>query len=75
MPLSFEKDIKPLFREEDVDVMMSISDLDLWKYENVRTDAQNIYERLADESMPCDEPWPQEQIIRFKQWIDEGMAV
>jgi hypothetical protein len=23
---------------------------------------------------PCDDPWPKEQIARFKRWIDEGMA-
>jgi hypothetical protein len=48
--------------------------LDLSSYADVKAQAANIYARLADGSMPCDDPWPKEQIAKFKQWIDEGMA-
>jgi len=24
--------------------------------------------------MPCDESWPKDEIGKFKQWMDEGMA-
>ncbi len=73
-PLSFAQDIRPLFRENDIKVMKDIANFDLSKYEDVRTEARNIYERLSDGSMPCDEPWSAVDIARFKQWMDEGMA-
>lgn len=74
MPLSFARDIRPLFRDTpDVDAMRDIG-LDLSSYDEVKARAAEIYERLEDESMPCDEPWPEEKIARFKQWMEEGMA-
>ena len=48
--------------------------LDLSSYADVKAQAEGILERLEDDSMPCDEPWPQEQIAKFKQWMDDGMA-
>jgi len=40
----------------------------------VRADAESILARLEDGTMPCDEPWPQAQIDRFKEWMKDGMA-
>ena len=48
--------------------------LDLSSYDDVKARADAIYKTLADGSMPCDGPWPKEQVAQFKQWIDEGMA-
>jgi len=74
MAISFAKDIRPLFRDEpDVEAMKGFG-LDLSCYDDVRTHAAGILQRLDDGSMPCDEPWPKEQIARFKQWMDDGMA-
>ena len=74
MPLSFATDIRPLFRDSpDVDSMQGYG-LDLSSYEDVKAKAAEIYARLEDGSMPCDEPWPAERIALFKQWIDEGLA-
>lgn len=73
MPLSFARDIRPLFRDTpDVDSMMDYG-LDLSSYEEVKLRAAEIYRRLEDGSMPCDEPWPTEQVARFKRWIEEGL--
>ncbi len=72
--LSFARDIRPLFREEDIEAMQDFANFDLSKYEDVRAEASNIYDRLSDGSMPCDEVWPDEQIDRFKQWMDGGFA-
>jgi hypothetical protein len=47
---------------------------DLREYQDVKTYASGIYERLVDGSMPCDGPWPAEQIALFRRWIDEGFA-
>lgn len=67
----FARDIQPLFREIDREEMDYI--FDLWKYEDVRTHAQNILERVEDGTMPCDEEWPQDRIALFRNWIDAGM--
>jgi hypothetical protein len=73
MAMSFATDIRPLFRETpDIDAMKNFG-LDLSSYESVKAQAEVIYSRLDDGSMPCDDPWPKEQIARFKQWMDEGM--
>jgi hypothetical protein len=74
MALSFATDIRPLFRDsEDVEVMKNFG-LDLSSYDDVKAQAENICARIEDGSMPCDEPWPREQLARFKQWMQEGMA-
>ena len=73
MATSFELDIRPLFRESpDIDTMRGFG-LDLSSYEDVKARAEEIYARLEDGSMPCDEPWPPERLGLFKRWMDEGM--
>jgi len=70
LPPSFERDIGPLFREEDVDSMLFA--FDLRSYDDVRENAGEIFERLEEGSMPCDETWPPAQIERFRAWIAGG---
>ena len=48
--MSFETDIRPLFREEDAEAMSWA--FDLASYADVREHAEDIYDRLADGSMP-----------------------
>lgn len=69
--MSFETDIKHLFRTSDVDEMSWAFDLS--SYEDVSEHAEAIYDRLSDGTMPCDAPWAEEDIERFRQWIDGGM--
>jgi hypothetical protein len=69
--LSFERDIRPLFRERDVKSMSG--HFDLSSYEEVRDHAGAISARLADGSMPCDGAWPAENVERFGQWMDAGL--
>ena len=71
--LSFARDIRPLFREEDVEAMGYA--FDLGDYERVKANAEGIYERLADGSMPCEGAWPAGQITMVRRWIDEGSAL
>jgi len=66
----FAQDIRPLFREDDRDAMQYA--FDLWDYNDVRDQADNILERLEDGSMPCDGEWPEEQIELFRRWIAAG---
>jgi hypothetical protein len=68
--VSFEAQIRPLFRPEDVEEMSWAFDLS--SYEDVKENAEAIYERLADGSMPCDGPWKAEQVQRLRGWIDAG---
>ena len=68
--LSFAEDIRPLFREKDIEEMKDISGFDLSAYDDVREWASGIYARLADGSMPCDEPWSEERVAKFKRWME-----
>lgn len=70
--LSFEEDIKPMFREKDVEEMKEIANFDLSAYEDVSENAEAIYARLDDGTMPCDGPWPEEDVETFRRWIDQG---
>jgi hypothetical protein len=69
----FERDIRPLFRDSDIDEMRFAFDLS--QYADVQANAEAIYQRLEDESMPCDGPWPPERIALFRQWMDEGCPI
>jgi hypothetical protein len=66
----FERDIRPLFRESDIEEMQFAFDLS--QYADVKQNAEAIYQRVFEQSMPCDEPWPSERVELFRQWIDAG---
>ena len=68
--LSFDQDIKPLFRDKDRDSM--ISKFDLWSYDDVARLSDPILTKLRDGSMPCDGAWPDERVARFQDWIAAG---
>ena len=70
--VSFEREIRPLFRDADVEAMLFA--FDLRSYDDAREYAEEIYERLADGSMPCDQEWPDADIAKVRAWIDGGMA-
>jgi len=40
--------------------------------EDVRANADGIYDQLAAGSMPCDGPWPADDVERFRAWIEAG---
>lgn len=69
---SFERDIRPLFREGDREAMEFA--FDLHSYEDVRASAGEILARLEDGSMPCDGEWPEERVALFRAWMDAGLA-
>lgn len=73
MAVGFAADIRPLFRDTpDVDSMKEYG-LDLSSYEEVKARAAEIYARLEDRSMPCDESWLEERLALFKRWMEEGL--
>jgi hypothetical protein len=68
--LSYETDVKPLFRERDRESMRFA--FDLWSHDDVSSNADAILDRLRAGSMPCDGAWPQAQVDLFARWIEEG---
>lgn len=70
--VSFEADIKPLFRDKDVKAMSYA--FDLHAYEDVKEHADGILGRLEAGDMPCDEPWSEDRVTRFRDWRVGGMA-
>jgi hypothetical protein len=68
--VSYESDIKPLFRDKDRERMEFA--FDLWSYEDVKENAPLILERLSDGDMPCDGAWPDDQVALFKHWVESG---
>jgi hypothetical protein len=71
---NFANDIRPLFREVDIDHMKR-HQLDLSRYDEVRMRAQDIVSRLSNGTMPPppDTPWSCDQVQHFQDWIDQGM--
>ncbi len=70
--LSFGADIRPLFRSYDVESMKPYG-IDLASCEDVKKHAADIFARLSSKEMPCDGAWDEENLRRFKEWMDSGM--
>ena len=69
-PISFEDNVKTMFRSRDRESMKFA--FDLWSYDDVSTHADEIFARVSAGTMPCDGAWPKEQVDAFKSWIDAG---
>jgi hypothetical protein len=69
--LSFERDIRPLFRAKDRDSMRAA--FDLFDYGDVVEHANAIVGALRSGQMPCDGAWPASQVEKLQQWIDAGL--
>jgi hypothetical protein len=69
-PVSFEEDVKPLFRERDQTSMRSA--FDLWSHDDVSRHADAILGAVKTGSMPCDGAWPAEQVELFERWVAAG---
>jgi hypothetical protein len=67
-PLSFETDVRPMFRERDLQSMEFA--FDLGSYDDVSQHADAILGRLKAGTMPCDGAWPQEQVDLFQRWVE-----
>jgi hypothetical protein len=68
--LTFDADIRPLFREKDRNSMLFM--FDLWSPDDVRQHAESIYGAVAQGAMPCDGQWTEPQTLLLRRWIDEG---
>lgn len=69
-PISFERQIKPLFRDGDRQSMKWA--FDLWSHDDVVQNSDAILDRLRAGTMPCDGAWPDEQIAVFQEWVEAG---
>jgi hypothetical protein len=69
-PVSFETDIKPLFRPLDRESMQAT--FDLWSHDDVSRHADAILAQLQSGTMPCDGSWPQAQVELFQRWAEGG---
>jgi hypothetical protein len=75
---SYQRDIRPLFTERDIQGMKKA--LDLGKYEDVKKFAGPIYDRIrgiGGAVMPPppprgEGPWPQSRIDLFAKWMADG---
>ncbi len=68
--VSFEANIKPLFREHDRTSMEFA--FDLWSRDDVQAHAADILEQLSRGTMPCDSAWPPEKVQVFRRWTESG---
>jgi len=68
--LSFERDIRPMFRTKDRESMLKA--FDLFDYSDVAGHADAIANALRSGKMPCDGAWPASQVETFQRWIDGG---
>jgi hypothetical protein len=71
-PVSFETQVKPMFRERDRQSMKPA--FDLWSHDDVSQHADAILARLRAGTMPCDGAWPQAQVDLFQRWTESGKA-
>jgi hypothetical protein len=73
MALSFATDIRPLFRDGDVECMESMGvALNDAAWMCVPANAQSVYGAVSGGTMPPDEPWPADRVSLFKEWMDAG---
>lgn len=74
--VSFEKDIKPLFRPMDVECMRSMG-VFLLDYEYMKSSADYVLSKLkpdANPRMPYGGPyWSDAALELFQKWIDDGL--
>lgn len=71
---SFERDIRPMFTQTDIDHMSAM--MDLSNRDSVYENAEAIYATVSSGSMPppgSGQPrWTPEMCEKFKQWKDDG---
>jgi hypothetical protein len=75
--VSFERDIKPLFRPMDIECMRSrnvfLIDYDYMKDPGNAQDVLDMLKPTGYPRMPYGGPyWSQESLDLFQEWIDQG---
>jgi hypothetical protein len=71
--VSFEQDVKALITAEDQAHMLFM--FDLWSYDDVKSNALEIYDSVSNGRMPpasTGRTWSPDKVALFKQWMDDG---
>ena len=68
---TWEDDIKGLFNDTDISHMKRRG-LDLSSFQDVKANAQDIFDSVASGHMPPGNRWPQSRVDLFKGWMDAG---
>jgi hypothetical protein len=72
--VSFERDIRPMFTQMDIDHMIAF--MDLSSRDSVFENADAIYRVVSSGSMPPpssgEAPWTPQMCATFKQWQSQG---
>jgi hypothetical protein len=72
----FEKDIRPLFRQVDIDHMSGAGiNLDQYSFMSVPENAQRVYDAIEAKRMPPPSEgytWPEEKLKLLRDWIAGG---
>jgi hypothetical protein len=73
---SFQRDIRPLFRQVDVEHMRPMGVLlDDYDFMSQRDNAEKVRDQITGKrqpQMPPDGTWPQEQIDLLSRWVADG---
>jgi hypothetical protein len=69
-PLSFERDIRPLFRDKDRTSMLRA--FDLWSFADVVAHQGAILDQVRAGHMPCDGAWPAQDVSMLAEWVAQG---
>jgi glucose/arabinose dehydrogenase len=72
--ISFARDIAPLFSQYRASMLWR---LDLTKYEDIKLNADMVYNQISTQSMPPP-PYPSmttEQVALFKAWMEQGFPL
>lgn len=79
MAISFKTDIVPLFTSVDIEHMNRLEvQLDDYAYMSQPDNAAGVHRAVSNGTMPPrasgEEPWSEDRVQLFKQWMDEGYA-
>ena len=75
-PMSFEHDIRPLFRPIDIEHMKPFDvRLDDYAYMSDTERAERVYSAIESKQMPPPDEgftWPEDDVRKLRAWIDGG---
>jgi hypothetical protein len=79
MATSFKTDIVPLFTSVDIEHMSRLEvPLDDYEYMRQPDNAAGVYDQVSNGTMPPsasgEEPWSEDKVQLFKEWMDGGYA-
>ena len=71
--LSYKTDIRPLFREFDLETLNRFDHIDLNSLDSVRANIKILQARLQAGKLPYDACWSSKQMALFSRWVNQGM--